>query len=221
MRSGAWAISGRLQAGENMKKTLTLLIIAVLAASLFASLASAQIVGSGSIDSGLVGYWRLDENINTVVYDSSPNLINGSTVNYPYWVNGIYGNSLNLSLPQRVEFASDSRLMLYDNFSVSFWMFPNGTINGYSSLIGYAGTGAYTICLMSDYKLRINCYGSFTYDFDYVFTNNQWSDVVITVNNGNCSLFVNGEFKHLKLLFLFKEQIYILEILALIPILTV
>jgi hypothetical protein len=61
------------------KKILSLATILLISFSIFMGLGTvkSQVVGSGSIDSGLVGYWRLDEGFGSIAIDDSYNGYNG------------------------------------------------------------------------------------------------------------------------------------------------
>jgi hypothetical protein len=59
-----------------------------------ASLGGAAIAQNQSLSDGLVGYWKMDENTGTSVYDSSGNNLTGSFSDLPIWGNGKTGSAL-------------------------------------------------------------------------------------------------------------------------------
>lgn len=82
-----------------MKKLLSLLIILIISLSIIT--VKADIVNtqnSGSISSGLVGYWRLDDNNGSIALDSSNNGLNSVLSNSPLFLSsGKFNNALNFN----------------------------------------------------------------------------------------------------------------------------
>ena len=77
------------------KKTLSLIMVFLISFSIVAYLdvSKAQVVNPVGIDSGLVGYWRFDENSGVSALDSSGNSYTG-IVSGAIWVNGKYNSAL-------------------------------------------------------------------------------------------------------------------------------
>lgn len=71
---------------------------------------------------GLVGYWKLDEGAGTVVGDSSGNNNNGTLVNNPQWVDGVYGKALSFNGSNSV-MIPDSQSLRLQAFSLEAWIY--------------------------------------------------------------------------------------------------
>ncbi|QQR78757.1 MAG: LamG domain-containing protein [Candidatus Moraniibacteriota bacterium] len=54
-----------------------------------------QLQGTGRLDSGLAGYWKLDENTGTSAADTSTNASTGTLTNGPTWTTGRIGSAVN------------------------------------------------------------------------------------------------------------------------------
>ncbi len=77
--------------------------------------ASSQAQGTGRLDSGLAGYWKLDENTGTTASDSSTNGNNGTLTSGPTWTTGQIGSAvdfdgtddyINIGTPTVLDFGS-------------------------------------------------------------------------------------------------------------------
>ena len=112
------------------KKILVSICLTVFLLSLVSliPLNNAQVVGSGSINSGLVGYWRFNNNI----LDSSGNGFYGSVVGAIY-TTGIFDKSLNFSNPLSINnnivtIPSNNQFQQIGNvsfgYSFNVWVYP-------------------------------------------------------------------------------------------------
>jgi len=80
---------------------------------------------------GLVGWWRFDEGSGTVAGDSSGNG-NDGTVYGTTWVDGKYGKALSFDgIDDYVNIPASASLQSFDEFSISFWMYPTAGGDGY------------------------------------------------------------------------------------------
>ncbi|MFZ1618526.1 MAG: LamG domain-containing protein [Flavobacteriales bacterium] len=80
--------------------------------------------GTGNLDSGLAGYWKLDENTGTSAGDSSTNGNNGTLTNGPTWTTGQIGSAVNFDGTDDYVTAADAdSLDIVDsrNFTLSGW----------------------------------------------------------------------------------------------------
>jgi len=109
-----------------MKKILSLLLISLIIIGLFTVFnfnVKSQIVGSGNIDSGLVGYWRFDENLGTSISDSSGNSNTGLAIGTS-WVTGKYGSGLNFTgnTNSYATIGNSASLTFTSSLSISAWI---------------------------------------------------------------------------------------------------
>jgi hypothetical protein len=101
---------------------------------------NAQVVGSGSINSGLIVYYRFDESSGTSISDSSGNNYI-TTVNSGLWQNGFYGNSLNFDGSNTYIRNLNSNINVFSSDFSLFLRFKTSNINvSYASLFSGAST---------------------------------------------------------------------------------
>ena len=125
-------------------------VIAAFMVSLIAGpqVAKGQTVGSGAIDSGLVGYWRLDENTSTTALDSS-GYGNTATISNGNWFTGHYGGATYLSgSSSKIDCGNVAILNMSGSVSVGLWYYWNASTTAYSRLLA-KGNGA-TYALLMD-----------------------------------------------------------------------
>ena len=171
--------------------------------------------GTGRLDSGLAGYWKLDDGSGTSATDSSTNGNTGTLTNGPTWTTGQIGGAVSFDGTDDYVTAasgSSSALNLTTNtFTISAWIYPTG-IPGlnqalYHSAIldrwdhactglGYAFgfSNAHTATAPTELEVRTNC-GSgsgLKRAAVGVLTNNSWQHVVVTANAGVVTFYVNG-----------------------------
>lgn len=86
---------------------------------------AAQAAGTGNPDSGLVGYWKLDEGSGTSAADSSTNAITAGTLtNGPTWVTGQIGSAVDFDGTNDYITVADNSLLDFgdtDDFTISGW----------------------------------------------------------------------------------------------------
>ena len=115
----------------NMKKLFSIVLVSIFMLSLisFIPVGNSQVVGSGSIDSGLVGYWRFDEGSGVSALDSSGN---GKTVSYSNfnWTTGKYSSGITCNSTTA---NSLSLSQFVNSTTVSSWIYmtSNPSTNGY------------------------------------------------------------------------------------------
>src|SRR5437773_7869768 len=86
--------------------------------------------------SGLVAYWRFDEESGTTALDSSGNGNTGTLVNGPVWTAGITGNALYFDgIAANVTVLDSTSLDLSNSFTLSAWVNPTVAQNNFSAAI--------------------------------------------------------------------------------------
>ncbi len=113
---------------------------------------TSQPQGGGRLDSGLAGYWKLDDGSGTSATDSSTNGNTGTLTNGPTWGTGQIGGAVTLdgtddyvSVPQNGKFTLSSR-----PFTISAWVKYTGTLSGIDKRIVSWHDGSKNIQLALD-----------------------------------------------------------------------
>lgn len=169
---------------------------------------------NGNLNSGLAGYWKLDEGSGTSTVDSSVNGNNGTLTNGPTWGTGQLGSAVTFDgTNDYVTAGSSSALDFSTNtYTLSAWIYPTA-IPGLNQAVyhdsifdrwdhgctghGYAFgiTNAYTFNGPTELEVRTSCGGSSTSIANgaaNVLTNNQWYHIVAVANAGVVTFYVNG-----------------------------
>jgi hypothetical protein len=118
-----------------MRKMASLIVIVLLCSSILFVLMSR--VCAQDINSGLVGYWKLDEGSGNVGSDSSGNGNNGTLTNSPAWVAGKNGTALRFDgFSNNVVVPDSSSLHLSSAVTVMAWVYlPAGAHYGESRIL--------------------------------------------------------------------------------------
>ena len=141
---------------------------------------------------GLVGYWKFDEDSGTSANDSSPNNNDGTLLNSPAWVAGKFGNALSFDgIDDYVEVGDKATLDGFNDLSVSLWLqantnqigvlvnkYENGANNGYYLAIGdrFSPSDRLTFLVDNSSEDRILT--------DRSVTDGQWHHVVAIYKGG-------------------------------------
>jgi len=148
--------------------------------------------------SGLVGYWRFDENTGAMTDDSSGNGNIGTLINSPAWVTGKnYQTPYALSYDgtnDYVTVGNASNLNPTTNLTISFWLRRTGTdtiANTYGIVtkgaiqygVYFYGGSLYATCNSTGVSLGVE---------DTVFPVNNWVHVAITCDGTNLRYYNNG-----------------------------
>ena len=175
------------------KQIFSIVLISIFILSLisFIPVGNSQIVGSGSIDSGLVCYWRFDENTGTSALDSSGNGKTGTLVNSPNWISNLKYNSgiqFNSSLSQKV---TASINLPSPNFTISFW--ANITSLSASGFDGFFMFGSFPNDLILFYGYGTGSFSIFGLQFRFGVTNLDFGSNILSLNTLNLyTLTYNG-----------------------------
>jgi len=161
---------------------------------------ASQPQGTGRLDSGLAGYWKLDENTGTSASDASTNGNTGTLTNGPTWTTGQIGSAVDFDgVDDYVTAAgSTSSANITGPLTVSAWIKP-GTNSGNQYIVG-KWNGA----TLLNYLLRVNTSGT-TVTF-FVGDGNvdngasgtvsvgAWSHVVGLWDGVDTKIYINGVF---------------------------
>ncbi len=143
-------------------------------------------------DSGLVGYWSMDEGTSTIAHDFSGNKNNGTLTGstLPSWVNGKLGKAISFNGSNYVSITSGPYLN-YRPVTFALWIKESSSQYG-TFMIGKSGYGGF-----------LRDYGDGRYEWDIysggennIFANipsyNQWHFVVGTYDGTTQILYIDG-----------------------------
>lgn len=166
------------------------------------SVSNAQ--GSGRLDSGLAGYWRLDDGSGTSATDSSSGGNTGTLNNGPTWTTGQIGGGLDFDgSDDYVEVAYSSSLVASQSLTYSFWVRPdlNEQAGILGSLNGENGSGYNFITLDNNGSQAGNPEVYFTRNINgsttsrtvsFPYTVSQWFHYTYTYDGAYERIYVNG-----------------------------
>lgn len=157
----------------------------------------------------LKGYWKMDENTGSTLYDISANANNSTSVANVTWVNGVKGSALSFNgTSSNVTWTDDADFDFgTGSFAISVWVKHNGTIatnNDYIVSKADGTNGGYKIYMDTNGAL---CFGidddgtSFPEDsacttttgFNVDFDDSKWHHIVAQKNGtSGIYLYVNG-----------------------------
>jgi len=170
----------------------------------------------GIYPSGLVGYWRLDEGVGTIAFDSSGNNNHGTLVNGPSWVNGKYGKALNFDGIDDYASIPDSPSLRVQSFTLAAWIYvtkrPYEHGSRHSAIINKllfnimgTGTKGYKLQFEDPTSTNDNLVISIgdniaqrylvTYNSINDLTLNQWHFIVGTWDGSKACIYIDGELK--------------------------
>lgn len=169
--------------------------------------AISQPQGTGRLDSGLAGYWPLDDGSGTSAMDSSTNGNNAGFINTPTWTTGQIGGALDFTDPLENQSLSVGDVLdMPDgaNFSIAGW-FYRSTFNTIDIIFaktaglgaGYTGYGVY-IDDASDALVFLGADGTdiYTLTSSSTFTGTGWNHFVAVWNDTSANetkLYINGK----------------------------
>lgn len=162
-------------------------------------------LGPFTRDNGLVGYWTFDEGTGTTAYDYSGNSNTGTLTNGPVWQtssNCKKGGCLSFDgVNDYINVPTSAAINHTTNgtFSISIWVKPNTLTSAWRR--GTIVQGSY---LNSGYRLGFDNGGAprfwtgqnggtLTMFSSTAMTINQWNHVIVTYNNQQAYLYLNGQ----------------------------
>jgi len=113
-------------------------VIAFLLGLALASSASAAITIRPMLNTGLVGYWSMDEGYGAIANDLSGNGNNFTLVGMnpsTDWVDGKMGKSVKFSGSDHASTTPNSALNLTSSMTLSLWIYPKQNLNYYTRLV--------------------------------------------------------------------------------------
>lgn len=153
-------------------------------------------------NSGLVGYWGMDEGRGVLAGDSSSNNNSGSLLNGATWGSGKRAGAVLLNGSNSyVQVPSQTNLKYQgQDMTLSLWMKPDVAENDTARIISkpWNGCGEYNYVLTyeSGKTLTFSVRGSTNYDMNSngaVAERNVWNHIVATVDSSkNMNIYING-----------------------------
>jgi len=151
---------------------------------------------------GLVGYWKFNENTGTIAVDSSGNGNTGTLISGATWNVGQSGAAVNLDgVDDYVQVGAQSSLVMTSAASFTAWIYPTGA--GSHATVG--GTilvkeGEYVIARFPNGTIQwgfANSNPGWQFiDTGYVAPLNQWTHLAVTYDNGTIKTYANGILVH-------------------------
>jgi len=151
--------------------------------------------GTGRLDSGLAGYWKLDNGSGTTATDSSTNGNDGTVPNS--WTTGQVGGAVSFDGSTRMAVSAGTGIIdAKQDVTMAAWVYPRATI-GYRGWFykGVAGCDEATAKYMLENdlvgKLRIWMGGSYLTS-NTSLSINQWQHIVATNSAAGSAIYLNG-----------------------------
>jgi RHS repeat-associated protein len=151
-----------------------------------------------SAPSGLVGYWRFDENSGTTAADSSGHNNSGTLTSGATWATGQNNAATSFDgVDDYLQIGAQSSLVMTSTATFSAWIYPTGA----GSMPIYGGVilskeGEYEIVRATDGTIQwafANTSPGWNFtSTGYVAPLNQWTHVAVTYDNGVIKTYING-----------------------------
>jgi hypothetical protein len=164
--------------------------------------ASSQAQGTGRLDSGLLGYWPLDNGSGTSATDLSTNGNTGTLTNGPTWTTGQIGGAVQFDgTDDRISLSTSTALDLDSAHSISAWVKTSASNTNQhiftSGTAGCCGTeAALTLTYNSGggtYRFRFEHTSVGRAESSYEVQTNTWYHVVGTWDGNSAQrIYVNG-----------------------------
>lgn len=159
---------------------------------------SGQVTSKKVSESGLVGYWAMNEGQGSKAGDSSGNNKNASLYGGISWAGGKKGNSLNFNgVDSYFDSPSFSLIDVNGDISVSFWMKTSSSTK--ATILNKGGGSGRLWIWHEGGKIAVNSYFGTGKDY-YLYGNinvidNKWHNIVVVFEkNGNEKIYVDGVF---------------------------
>jgi arylsulfatase A-like enzyme len=160
-------------------------------------------VSASTLPTGLVGYWRFDENSGLSAADSSGNNNNGSLKNGPTWTAGKMKNSISLDgIDDYIDAGSNDSFDLTD-LTIAAWIYSNGVGTQPDPIVSHrrhppAGDANYQFQILDDTGTLNFVYKNNTWINANATTKvafNQWQQVAVTWSNtaNQANFYINGQ----------------------------
>lgn len=116
-------------------------LIAIFITTIFAS------IGHTDLDPDtFIGLWGFDDGGGDTVIDSTENEHDGTLINNPKWVDGMFGGALEFDGTSYIELGNDESLQFDGNVSIVYWAHPDDVAAGRQNIVckAYGGEGCIT-----------------------------------------------------------------------------
>ncbi|MFH1161788.1 MAG: LamG-like jellyroll fold domain-containing protein [Candidatus Jorgensenbacteria bacterium] len=152
------------------------------------------------LEDGLVGYWHLDENASTTVYDASGRG-NNSTASGTTWISGTNckaGSCLSFGgANSYVSVADNANLSVESgSFTVSLWVYPNVVQQQVLLFKGNPNMSNGYILVMNRFgsDITLTKGGVVDQQISYTFQSGRWYNIVaVQPKGGNVTYYINGQ----------------------------
>ncbi|MDD2767061.1 MAG: LamG domain-containing protein [Candidatus Moranbacteria bacterium] len=162
-----------------------------------------QSQGTGRLDSGLAGYWKMDDNTGTSATDSSTNGNTGTLTNGPTWTTGQIGGGLNFAA------ASNQYINAGNNTSLKFTNGPY-TLSAWVKLNSIPTNGTNTVVITKLGTSNDYYYFGISHNNSVIapfwrpgsgasmhlgtgaMVTDQWYHIVVTFNKPDYVMYING-----------------------------
>ena len=147
---------------------------------------------SADITSGLVGYWKLDENSGTIVADSSGNGNTGTLIGGAAWLSGYTNSDVNFDGADDMVTVADNAAFDPSIITVSAWVNPT-SVTATQQIITHGNdlAGWYLEVASSTARLRFIT-TSIHESSSATLSVNNWQHVVVVHDGNNDYFYING-----------------------------
>ncbi len=164
---------------------------------------SASAVKSVS-NSGLVGYWPLNDGAGSKANDMSGNRNIGTLTGSPTWVAGRVGKALSFAGGMYVSVPSNDVLTIQGNFTLSVWIKTSNTGTGgtsnYRDIISKVPSGSpwpgYVMAINGNGAISVwtasNVAGAWSDDSGYNLADGKWHLVSVSLSGTTAQIYVDG-----------------------------
>lgn len=156
---------------------------------------ASQAQGTGRLDSGLAGYWKLDDGSGTSATDSSTNGNNGTVPNS--WTTGQIGGAVSFDGTTVMTVAAGTGVIdAKQDVTLSAWVYPR-TVGSYKGWFykGVSGCDEGTAKYMFENNISGHLtlwMGGSALGSTTTLATNQWQHIVATNNASGSAIYVNG-----------------------------
>ncbi|HEC81904.1 MAG TPA: LamG domain-containing protein, partial [Thermoplasmatales archaeon] len=163
---------------------------------------------AGSLNDGLVAYWKLDEGNGNIIHDCSGNS-NDGTIHGPKWRQGIHNYSLEFDGINDYAIVPDDPTLNFhktNKFSISLWIKREGVLITHDEVLVSKGTHAYKKGYGVNIKRKNNTIEFYVKGGGKEFTcyssidlyDNLWYYVTAVWDGHAQRIYINGELNNFK-----------------------
>lgn len=158
---------------------------------------ASQPQGTGQLDSGLRGYWKLDDASGTTAADSSTNSNNGTLTNGPTWTTGQIGGAVSFDgTNDYIDLGTVATNDMDVPFTQSLWAYPTAVGDSMILMEGQDANGTETyiqaVNSFGNLVIKVGINGSGTGIQTGYTAINTWYHIVMTYDGTTLSFYLNG-----------------------------